>query len=547
MTAALSSADSNRSPLAPLRRSSGLAWTSVALSIAMVLATIGFADARKVIAELAAIDTRWLSVAFLLGLAQVGVLGLRWSRVAAELGVPIGWLKATAEYALSMLGNQVLPSGIAGDGLRAVRHARRNGDGSLLPALEALTLDRASGQLALWLVVLVTAPVAVRAGIAAPAAIAVGGTAVALALGLVCLLAARVPRLRRLVGRSETVIRRALGLLFTPRGAAIHLPLSLIFVACMLLQLYVAARAIGVVLPFASLLWLGPLILVASSVPSFFGGWGIREGASALLFAAAGLPESTGIAVSMVYGTFSLVISLPGFVVLLFDEGRPRPSEAPAWTYASALSMVLGTLLALWLDYLVPLAVIALLCFFVFVAQARGGWTPKGVFGLPNVVTTGRLFMSVGMLLGHARQPGVAVAGMAVLNLLLDVVDGWLARRTGQSSEFGARYDVETDALLVLTLSVLLFTRGIAGSWVIVAGLWRYLYVLAPVCFPTPQGEAPRSRYGRFFYVFMVASFVLAFLVPGAAGGAFALAGTVAVSISFVHSFWQRYAPAGIA
>jgi uncharacterized protein (TIRG00374 family) len=547
MTAALSSADSNRSPVAPLRKPAGLAWTSIGLSVAVVAGTVALADTRRVWAELASIDTRWLSIAFALGLVQLALLGLRWSRVANELGLPLGWLRATSEYALSTLGNQVLPSGIAGDGLRALRHAKSSGDRGLLPVLEALALDRASGQLALWLVVLVSAPLTVHAGIVDPTALLVGGLVLLGSVTLGVLVASRVPRFRRPLERARRVLWRGVVLLLSPRGAAIHLPLSLLFVACTLLQLYVAARAIGVVLPWLSLLWLGPLILVAASVPTFFGGWGIREGASALLFAAAGMPQSTGVAVSVVYGTFALVISLPGLLVLVFDSERARgqASDGNAWAYASALSVVLGALLALWFDAPSVLAVIAALCFFVFVAQARRSWTPQGRFGLANVVTTSRLVITLWFLLAFASQPGWLLAGVALASLLLDLVDGWLARRAGLSSEFGALFDMETDALFVLTLALVLFSRGVAGPWVIVAGLWRYLYVLAPACITATGVEDKRSRYGRSLYVLMMTCFVVALAAPPSAGWWLSLIGTIAVSISFIRSFWQLYVPVG--
>ena len=38
------------------------------------------------------------------------------------------------------------------------------------------------------------------------------------------------------------------------------------------------------------------------------------------------------------------------------------------------------------------------------------------------------------------------VIGLTALMGALDGLDGWLARRTGMTSEFGARFDMETDA-----------------------------------------------------------------------------------------------------
>jgi uncharacterized membrane protein YbhN (UPF0104 family)/phosphatidylglycerophosphate synthase len=510
----------------------------VALSAVLVVASVGSADSNRVIAQLQSVDTRWLWVAFAINVVQLALLGLRWSRVARMLGIQLSWVKATTEYALSTLTNQVLPSGVAGDGLRALRHAKSS-DRSLLSVLEALALDRLSGQLGLWLVVLAGAPLIVRTGVIDLHRLELG---MVLLVGLALVLwqiGARWQRARAPLLRTQQWLRKVAKCLLAPRNAALHLPLSLLLVVCSLLQLYVASRALGVDLPLLHLFWLGPLILVASTVPSFFGGWGIREGASALLFGAAGLSQSTGVAVSMVYGTFALVSSVPGLLVVLFDSERTGHDKVKAWTYANALSMLVATAFVLWLAYPPLLAFVAALCFFLLIAQARGAWTPTGNFGLPNLVTTLRLVVTMGMLLGFEREPGWVLAAVALFNLLLDA----LARRSALSSEFGARYDIEADALLVMTLAVLLCQRGLAGPWVILAGAWRYLYVLAPLVFPTPLGEARRSRHGRFAYVVMVTCFMLALALPRGSAAPLSLLGTLVVSLTFLHSFWARYVP----
>ncbi len=543
MTSALSSADADSAPIVRRKPPAGLTWTSVALSAALVVAAVSSADSKQVIAQLERVDTRWLWLAFAINVVQLGLLGLRWSRVASMLGLRLSWVKATSEYALSTLTNQVLPSGVAGDGLRALRHAKSS-EQSLLSVFEALALDRMSGQVAIWLVVLCGLPLMARAGIVDLSRIELGSLLVVVAALGVWWVAARWRHSRSGVERAQQWLRKAAGCLLAPRNAAVHLPLSLLLVVCSLLQLYVAARAIGVAVPLLQLFWLGPLILVAATVPSFFGGWGIREGASALLFGAAGLSESTGVAVSMVYGTFALVSSVPGLLVVLFDSERTQRDKVKPWTFANALSMLVAAAFVVWLSYPPLLAFVGALCFFFLVAQGRGSWTPSGSFGLPNTVTTLRLVLTMATLLAFAREPGWVLAVAALVNLLLDVLDGWLARRSAQNSEFGARYDIEADALLVLALTVLLHHRGLAGPWVILAGAWRYLYVLAPLLFPTPQGEARRSRHGRFAYVVMITCFMLALALPrGETGRALSLLGTVAVSLSFLHSFWERYAP----
>src|SRR6185437_12999615 len=71
----------------------------------------------------------------------------------------------------------------------------------------------------------------------------------------------------------------------------------------------------------------------------------------------------------------------------------------------------------------------------------------------------------------------VAYAGMAAL--VLAGVDGWAARRSGFASRFGARFDMESDALFVLALAALVYRTGQAGAWVLTLGAMRYIFVAA--------------------------------------------------------------------
>lgn len=85
------------------------------------------------------------------------------------------------------------------------------------------------------------------------------------------------------------------------------------------------------------------------------------------------------------------------------------------------------------------------------------------------------------------------IVGVATLAMALDGLDGRIARRTGTSSAFGARFDMELDALLLLALSVVLSRSGKADSWVILIGALRYLFVFAGLLWPALQGELPPS------------------------------------------------------
>src|SRR5262245_21498267 len=66
------------------------------------------------------------------------------------------------------------------------------------------------------------------------------------------------------------------------------------------------------------------------------------------------------------------------------------------------------------------------------------------------------------------------LVGIATVALVLDGVDGFVARRTGSSTELGARFDMEVDAFLIQVLSVVV--SPIVGLWVLTIGAMLYAY-----------------------------------------------------------------------
>ncbi|NNM34814.1 MAG: UPF0104 family protein, partial [Gemmatimonadetes bacterium] len=62
--------------------------------------------------------------------------------------------------------------------------------------------------------------------------------------------------------------------------------------------------------------------------PISVAGWGLREGAAALLWSAAGLTTAEGVAVSVAYGLIVLLSTLPGLAVLLASLLRRSGSSS---------------------------------------------------------------------------------------------------------------------------------------------------------------------------------------------------------------------------
>jgi phosphatidylglycerophosphate synthase len=125
----------------------------------------------------------------------------------------------------------------------------------------------------------------------------------------------------------------------------------------------------------------------------------------------------------------------------------------------------------------------------MLVAASRvGADHPHARFGPANTLTTLRLAL-VALIAAALREPHTAVLAWAVTTVAvvvsaLDGVDGWLARRSTLTSAFGARFDMETDALLILVLSALAWRWERAGVWVLACGLMRYAFVAAAWAWP---------------------------------------------------------------
>jgi phosphatidylglycerophosphate synthase len=174
---------------------------------------------------------------------------------------------------------------------------------------------------------------------------------------------------------------------------------------------------------------------------------------------------------------------------------------------------------------------------------------PFARFGAANQITTLRaiLVALVAGLVGEPRLAAVAVAavGASAAVTLLDGVDGWLARRDHIASRFGARFDMEVDALLILALSVLAWRHDKAGAWVVLSGVLRYAFVAAGAVAPWLREALPPSRRRQTICVIQIAALTVVMLPAVqrplstlvAAGALVALAASFLIDTAWL---WRR-------
>ena len=158
--------------------------------------------------------------------------------------------------------------------------------------------------------------------------------------------------------------------------------------------------------------------------------------------------------------------------------------------------------------------------------------------GPANVVTLTRALLVGGVtaLVAYSFQrpaPTTVLVALVAVALSLDGVDGQVARRTGSMSAFGARFDMEIDAFLILVLSV--FVAGPLGWWTIAIGAFRYVFVAASWAWPWLTAALP-SAFSRKV-VAAVQGVVLVIAAAGLLPHAVTVAAVAAALASLTWSF----------
>ncbi|MDP2868628.1 CDP-alcohol phosphatidyltransferase family protein [Methyloversatilis sp.] len=203
-------------------------------------------------------------------------------------------------------------------------------------------------------------------------------------------------------------------------------------------------------------------------------------------------------------------------------DARPLNAVPPMWVDLLAGGVLLAILtatLAHALDLPPGVGVATLLVYMVMAALLLRCW-PDGrrPLGAANRVTLFRALL-VALLAGALASPSSLAAQatpfavLALAALLLDGVDGWVARRFDAASDFGARFDMELDAFLIAVLCLAPVLLGKVGPWVLAIGAMRYAFVAAMPVWRWLDHPLPDSVRRKTVCVVQVAC-LLACLLP---------------------------------
>ena len=186
-------------------------------------------------------------------------------------------------------------------------------------------------------------------------------------------------------------------------------------------------------------------------------------------------------------------------------------------------------------------------------AARRAGAT---TLGPADVVTLARASLVTGVIarvadrFGTGAMPVRTLVVLASVALVLDAVDGKVARHTGTASPLGARFDMEVDAFLVLVLSVQVALM--VTPWALVIGAMRYAFVVASWLLPWLSGSLPTRFSAKVVAALQGVVLVVACagVLPAAAASAMVLLALAALLWSFGQSvvwLWRVHGVRGVA
>lgn len=280
-------------------------------SLALIAAVFWQIGAGDIFADLQGMSGPWFMLACLSLAVQIPFSALRWRVTAQALDLGLSRSLALSEYGLSVLVNTFLPGGVLGDLGRVLRMRHLRG---WQMAAATVVIERLAGQIAL----------------AAIAAVGLGlwyGPLIGFALlGGMGALGALSYALGRVMPKLLDAVQRAW---FAPQVWRAQLGLSAAILTCNLLGFWAAARAVGVALPFEVAIFVLPVTLMVMLVPVTLNGWGLREGAAALLWPVVGIGAQTAVAASIVFGAAIACAALLGAVPWLLYAWRNRAQVAP--------------------------------------------------------------------------------------------------------------------------------------------------------------------------------------------------------------------------
>lgn len=217
------------------------------------------------------------------------------------------------------------------------------------------------------------------------------------------------------------------------------------------------------------------------------------------------------------------------------------PDRLSRWSFGHAVLMLWGTAISWAVHTLWVLPFFGASSFLLLIFVARPRWTAAGGFGPANAITAFRLAGVLCLPLFFVTFDFILVTAIGIVLLAADGLDGWLARRCNQSSEFGEYFDKETDAFFLLILCMLTVLTQRLWSWILILGLLRYLFVIIIHVFRPHLLKERRTSRARTIYGLVMVAMLGSLLPYPTLYKPLAMIASVGLVLSFMADFYLGF------
>jgi glycosyltransferase 2 family protein len=302
-----------------------------AVSGLLLYFTLAAVNLGTVMSRLNHIDPRWVVIGLFILVVQLAALAWRWQLLVVRCGADLSFARS---FRLSLIGvffSQTLPSSVGGDATRIWLLGKQS---TWRIAAYSVLLDRVIGVVALAVLVVCCLPWTlglVRSPVGRAALLIIGFGCIAAGIVFVALSWQRLhflqrwPPTRHLAAAANV----ALSILRSPSSLVAVFGLSIVIHMLAAVAAWCAARAVGADLPLLYSLYLVPPVILLTVIPISIAGWGVREGAMVVAFGYAGLAQSDGLIVSLLFGFGYLVLGIVGGLVWVLTSSGNN-AVAPA-------------------------------------------------------------------------------------------------------------------------------------------------------------------------------------------------------------------------
>jgi glycosyltransferase 2 family protein len=299
--------------------------TRVVVSLGLLYLALRGINFAAIQSRLSQINLAWIMLAVLVTIFQIFLGALRWREISDLCHAPLSDLTAFRYNMIGSFFNQTLPSSIGGDAVR-LWLVNRTGAGWRAATYSILT-DRAVGLIALALIIVASLPWSygmISDAKGRLALVLVDFAALAGGLGFLLLGRLHWGWLKswwptKHVHACSVIANRVI---FSTKSGPKITVLSLSIHVLAVVIAWCCVRAIAASGDFEQLFMLTPPIMLITMMPISIAGWGVREATMMVAFGYAGLAQTDGTVVSILFGAVYFIVGAIGGLVWIFSAEK---------------------------------------------------------------------------------------------------------------------------------------------------------------------------------------------------------------------------------